>query len=95
MLVWGGPIMMKRETKRAVLAALLVVAYGLVLLWFWNSLSRPYERPPTRTAEEQKAVDHVKNKAKIGNYTVVDCPEGIYFRLADGKKRWAVRREIQ
>lgn len=80
---------MTPRTKWAIIITLLLLGYGLAVVWFWNCLYRPYEHPPARTAKEQKAVDQIKKK--VGNYTVIDCKEGIYFNLPDGK-RWAVRR---
>jgi len=80
---------MKPRTKWAIIFTLLLLGYGLAVVWFWNNLPRPYERPPARTKMEQAAVD--KLRPRIGHYTVVDCKEGIYFKLPNGK-RWAVRR---
>ena len=80
---------MKPRTKWAIIITWLFLFYGITILWSLNNRSRPYEKPPARTMKEQKAVDQIQKK--VGNYTTVNCPEGIYFKLPGGK-RWVVRR---
>jgi hypothetical protein len=76
-------------TLKYALAALAILLYVMSCIWFCERV-QPYERPPARTQEEQVAVDRAVRE--VGNYTVVDCEQGIYLDLGQGRKRWAVRR---
>lgn len=59
---------------------------------FWNETFQPYDFPPDLTYQQMAVCYEMRNKEKIGNYTFVNCPQGAYWDLGHGKKRWCVRR---
>ena len=84
---------MTRRTKWAIIITLLFLGYGLAVLWFWNLLPRPYERPPKPTQAEETAME--KARKQHGNYTQIVAVEGIYFERKgrNGTERvWIARR---
>ncbi|MHB8123137.1 MAG: hypothetical protein ACYDG4_13385 [Desulfuromonadaceae bacterium] len=78
--------------KYAILATPLIIAYMLLMLWFWDSTRPliPYERPPELTPQEERVIDKAKGKhgreirVRYDNYR-------IYF-VRDGREILIARR---
>jgi len=85
---------MTRRTKWAIIAALLILAYGLAVLLLWDSLPRPYAKPPMPTKSELRIME--KAKTRHGNYTQIITTRGIYLERISKKGKpervWVVRR---
>lgn len=85
---------MKSKTKWAIAAILLILAYGLAVIWFWRSLPQPYEKPPGLSKSEEQLMERARKR--YGNYTQIIAVGGIYMERKgrNGKQErvWVVKR---
>lgn len=77
---------MKAKTKWIIALIFFAIAYSVALVLTWQSVYRPYERPPVPTKAEIKRV-HKQH----GYFTLISTQKGTYFKRK-GQIVWIARR---
>jgi hypothetical protein len=79
-------------TLRTALLAALALFSIQGAIWLYHHEVPVAVVLPVRTQADQVAVDRAMREG-IGNYTIVDSEQGIYFKIGKGK-RWIIKREL-
>ncbi len=79
---------MSMKLKGVLSGISIILIYSLIyfILW-WQDRPQPYEQPPKATKAEEKAI----KAKKIGNFTLITVPKGIYIERR-GQIEWLIRR---
>ncbi|MFZ2809428.1 MAG: hypothetical protein WAZ60_23840 [Desulfosalsimonadaceae bacterium] len=81
---------MTTRTCWAIVSTLLLVSYMAFALWFWNEISRPYERPAGLTPMESMEIERAKKKH--GREIRVRVETGRIYFVRDGQEILIARR---